>query len=237
MSTFQAGLTQYESDNNWTLPHGNFSRWDLGSHPLWLNFSNPTIKNVAKRHDDGFAWDPEWVVVPQNYKEDDWVYLVVTATGFPWGKPNRRFVPAAHPVSHLRLPAAPPPEGLTDDSQIHLHGHDFAILAQSDTPYWDPTVRLNLNNPPRRDVALLPANGYLILAFKSDNPGSWLLHCHIAWHASSGLALQILEREPDINVTGASMKAINQTCETWKEWYGNTSHWFNPMEFQDDSGI
>ena len=105
MSTFQAGLTQYESDNNWTLPHGNFSRWDLGSHPLWLNFSNPTIKNVAKKHDDGFTWDPEWVVVPQNYKEDDWVYLVVTATGFPWGKPNRKFVTAAHPViSRLRLP-------------------------------------------------------------------------------------------------------------------------------------
>lgn len=112
MSTFQAGLTQYESDNNWTLPHGNFSRWDLGSNPLWLNFSNPTIKNVAKKHADGFAWDPEWVIVPQNYKEDDWVYLVVTATGFPFGKPNRKFVPAAHPVCISRLPpsAALPPE-------------------------------------------------------------------------------------------------------------------------------
>ena len=98
-------------------------------------------------------------------------------------------------------------------------------------------MELNLNNPPRRDVALLPANGYLVLAFKSDNPGSWLLHCHIAWHASSGLALQILEREPDINISHASMAAINQTCETWKGWYNDTSHWFNHTEFQDDSGI
>ena len=96
MSTFQAGLTEYEKDNNWTLPHGNFSRWDLGRAPLWLNFSNPTIKNLHRK--PGSTWDPELVVVPQNYGEDDWVYLIVTATGFPWGAPKRKFVPAAHPV-------------------------------------------------------------------------------------------------------------------------------------------
>ncbi len=99
-------------------------------------------------------------------------------------------------------------------------------------------MKLNLNNPPRRDVALLPANGYLVLAFKSDNPGAWLLHCHIAWHASSGLALQILEREPEIDVSNASMKAINETCIEWKKWHNDTSNWFNAsQEFQDDSGI
>ena len=53
-------------------------------------------------HKEKFTWDPELVVVPQNYKEDDWVYLIVTATGFPWGKPNRKFVPAAHPVSQTQ---------------------------------------------------------------------------------------------------------------------------------------
>lgn len=31
----------------------------------------------------------------------------------------------------------------------------------------------------RRDVASLPGGGYLVLAFKTDNPGSWLMHCHI----------------------------------------------------------
>ena len=99
-------------------------------------------------------------------------------------------------------------------------------------------MKLNLNNPPRRDVALLPANGYLVLAFKSDNPGAWLLHCHIAWHASSGLALQILEREREIHVSNASRDAIDETCMQWKEWHGNKTNWYDAsQEFQDDSGI
>jgi Multicopper oxidase len=121
--------------------------------------------------------------------------------------------------------------------QIHLHGHDFAILQQSNKPYWDPLVVLNKKNPPRRDVALLPANGYLILAFKADNPGTWLMHCHIAWHASSGLALQILEREGDIEISDDSMEKINRTCYNWDRWYGDINNHWDPTEFQDDSGI
>ncbi|OCK94740.1 uncharacterized protein K441DRAFT_109530 [Cenococcum geophilum 1.58] len=56
--------------------------------------------------------------------------------------------------------------------QIHLDSHDFASLAQSNETYnaLNPLV-LNSNNPPRRDVALLPAGGYLVIAFKADNPG------------------------------------------------------------------
>src|SRR6266576_2536225 len=54
--------------------------------------------------------------------------------------------------------------------QIHLHSHDFALLAQSNETYnaLNPLV-LNSNNPPRRDVALLPAGGYLVTAFKAGN--------------------------------------------------------------------
>lgn len=32
-----------------------------------------------------------------------------------------------------------------------------------------------MNNPIRRDTATLPAGGYLVLAFESDNPGAWLV--------------------------------------------------------------
>lgn len=62
---------------------------------------------------------------------------------------------------------------------IHLHGHDFYILAQDVGTYDSDTVTLNLTNPPRRDVAMLPGSGYLVIAFQTDNPGAWLLHCHI----------------------------------------------------------
>ena len=99
---------------------------------------------------------------------------------------------------------------------------------------------MKFDNPPRRDVALLPAGGYLIIAFKADNPGSWLLHCHIAWHASSGLALQILERENDINATLNEdwKKETKRVCHEWNKWYNNKTNWFDPNHFfQDDSGI
>jgi FtsP/CotA-like multicopper oxidase with cupredoxin domain len=60
---------------------------------------------------------------------------------------------------------------------IHLHGHDFYILAQGSGDFSDDMV--NLSNPPRRDTAMLPGQGYLAIAFKTDNPGAWLMHCHI----------------------------------------------------------
>ncbi|CAD0085750.1 unnamed protein product, partial [Aureobasidium vineae] len=57
---------------------------------------------------------------------------------------------------------------MTVSHPIHLHGHDFMILAQGSGDY--SSSDLNLSNPPRRDVAILPDSGYLVLAFKTDNP-------------------------------------------------------------------
>ena len=65
---------------------------------------------------------------------------------------------------------------------------DVVLLAQSNETF-DPEksyATFNFNNPPRRDVILLPAHGFIAIALKPDNPGAWLVHCHIAWHASAG---------------------------------------------------
>jgi len=43
----------------------------------------------------------------------------------------------------------------------------------------------------------------------------WLLHCHIAWHASSGLALQILEDKDGIVKSIGALKATENTCKQW----------------------
>ncbi|KAM3084156.1 hypothetical protein ACMFMG_001744 [Clarireedia jacksonii] len=66
-------------------------------------------------------------------------------------------------IIHANLPVPHP---------IHLHGHDFFVIAQSTDIYDPATVQYNLHNPPRRDVALLPAGGHLVIAFKTDNPGA-----------------------------------------------------------------
>jgi hypothetical protein len=60
------------------------------------------------------------------------------------------------------------------------------------------TDQLNFDNPPRRDTATLPASGWLVLAFPANNPGAWLMHCHIAWHISEGLGVQFLEAKNQI---------------------------------------
>lgn len=112
---------------------------------------------------------------------------------------------------------------------IHLHGHDFYILAQ-DTGTYSSSTTLTTTNPPRRDVAMLPASGYLVIAFQTDNPGAWLMHCHIGWHTSEGFALQLVERVDEIAAL-TDYTTLNSTCAAW-ETYAETSG----VE-RDDSGV
>lgn len=95
------------------------------------------------------------MIINHTHPCDNWVYLLVSGTGIP--RKDRNYNPASHP--------------------IHLHGHDFAILQQSTTKYQIGGLRLNLDNPPRRDGAFMPGQGFLVLAFKADNPRAWLMHC------------------------------------------------------------
>lgn len=71
---------------------------------------------------------------------------------------------------------------------IHWHGSDVVVLGRNTTTFDPLTSPLSfvLDNPPRRDVVIVPAGGWVAVAFRPDNPGAWLVHCHIAWHASSG---------------------------------------------------
>ena len=97
---------------------------------------------------------------------------------------------------------------------IHLHGHDFYIIAAQSGATYDSSVPLNLVNPPRRDVAMLPSAGFLVIAFEADNPGAWLVHCHIGWHTSEGFALQFIERYDEIAAL-YNKTALTDACEAW----------------------
>ena len=44
-------------------------------------------------------------------------------------------------------------------------------------------------------TVMLPAGGYAVINFKSDNPGQWFLHCHIEVHQLEGMALIINEAQ------------------------------------------
>ncbi|KAF2218981.1 Cupredoxin [Elsinoe ampelina] len=110
---------------------------------------------------------------------------------------------------------------------MHMHGHNVFVLAEG-YGKWDGHV-VNAGNPQRRDTQLVePA--YIVLQIRADNPGVWPLHCHIAWHVSGGLYVNIMERPKDISEREIPM-VMAQTCRDWWKW---TNH--NVVD-QIDSGL
>lgn len=124
---------------------------------------------------------------------------------------------------------------------MHLHGHNFWVVAEG-VGEWNGTV--NSINPQRRDTQILQAAetgtgpGYLVLEFNADNPGVWPFHCHIAWHVSSGLYMNIMERPgditeveiPSVSIVSAEMllpdiltvmQIMQQTCTDWAKYSAN----------------
>lgn len=96
---------------------------------------------------------------------------------------------------------------------IHLHGHDFYVLGTGSGTYDNTTTTFNTTNPPRRDVAMLPANGWLALAWYTDNPGAWIMHCKseselpIFTRDGPGLALTVTHFRPHCLARGRGFRA------------------------------
>jgi FtsP/CotA-like multicopper oxidase with cupredoxin domain len=61
---------------------------------------------------------------------------------------------------------------------MHLHGHSFLVARRNGVPasrrHWADTVLI----PPKETVDI---------AFVADNPGDWMLHCHVTDHQVTGL--------------------------------------------------
>lgn len=61
---------------------------------------------------------------------------------------------------------------------MHVHGHHFKIVARGDGKpfpnYWWDTILME----PRDDITV---------AFAGDNPGRWMIHCHMLDHQAAGM--------------------------------------------------
>ena len=61
---------------------------------------------------------------------------------------------------------------------IHMHGHTFQVIAvngkKKSTPEW-------------RDTVLVFPDEQVDIAFVADNPGDWLIHCHVLGHVTAGM--------------------------------------------------
>jgi len=61
-------------------------------------------------------------------------------------------------------------------------------------PSWaEPMVFYIDNKTVRKDTVMVPAGGYVVINFISDNPGWWFLHCHIEVHQLEGMAIIVHE--------------------------------------------
>ncbi|KAJ2242042.1 ferroxidase fet3, partial [Coemansia sp. RSA 455] len=78
---------------------------------------------------------------------------------------------------------------------LHLHGHTFQITEYGPADLLVPNSRTvapvvkNTGVPARRDTMVIPPFQYIKVRFRADNPGVWLLHCHMDIHFVLGMAM------------------------------------------------
>ncbi|KAF4581095.1 multicopper oxidase [Ophiocordyceps camponoti-floridani] len=176
------------------------------------NITVPLTASLMKVGDE-FKWFVNSTTFVSDWSDPTLLQLVDKVPSF---KPSTNVIENLSPIPH----------------PIHLHGHDFAVIAQATGNFSDEEAitALSRANPPRRDTATLPALGHIVMAIRTTNPGAWLMHCHIGWHTSEGFGLQILERAQDIPAV-LDTERLRRECRDWKA-YQNKFY----VE-QRDSGI
>lgn len=91
---------------------------------------------------------------------------------------------------------------------MHLHGYDQYLIAEgifktTKIEQELPELLKKLDNNPDipdkpilKDTFLVPSGGYVVYRIIADNPGFWILHCHLAYHAETGMAAVIQIGQP-----------------------------------------
>ncbi|KAF8652588.1 hypothetical protein AX16_004309 [Volvariella volvacea WC 439] len=157
------------------------------------------------------------------FTDFDWDMLHFTVNGSPYIPPNapvllqilsgtynaQDLMPAgsiielpSNKVIEISMPGGSP----GSPHPFHLHGHTFDVIRSTDTQEY------NFVDPVRRDVV---NTGFetdnVTIRFTTDNPGPWILHCHIDWHLEVGLAVVFAEDIPRIS-TPAPPPSWDELC-------------------------
>jgi FtsP/CotA-like multicopper oxidase with cupredoxin domain len=66
---------------------------------------------------------------------------------------------------------------------MHMHGHYFSVISKNGRPLSGSPVHL--------DSVLVGPHETWVVAFVADNPGLWMLHCHVLIHAAYGLSAML----------------------------------------------
>ncbi len=74
-----------------------------------------------------------------------------------------------------------------------------------------PTFTIT-NKTVLKDTVIVPAGGFVVIQFRSDNPGFWLLHCHIIQDIFNGMSVEVESRHnPALPGPTCGGYKINQT--------------------------
>ncbi|KAK0615729.1 L559a mutant of Melanocarpus Albomyces laccase [Bombardia bombarda] len=171
--------------------------WTVNGSAMNVVWENPTLQLISQGYEYQEGTSENIITIPEN---SEWSFWLI-----------QNMAPIPHPM--------------------HLHGHDFVILGRSEAPVQPLSqsakpilfdmatdgASLRYDNPPRRDATVLPSFGWLVVAFRNDNPGAWLFHCHIAWHASQGLSVQFLEKADRISKV-MELAALEPNCQAWRKY-------------------
>lgn len=147
--------------NTTTTNNQNLVVWGINLTAIDVDWEKPILSYV-QQGDTNYPATENLIELPT---EGIWAYWIIQQQNVLVG-------------TQRPAPAIPHP--------IHLHGHDFYVLGQGTGTFSNSSIpSLTFTNPTRRDVAFLPAAGWLVIAFPTDNPGAWLMHCHIVSNSLS----------------------------------------------------
>ncbi|KAE9076520.1 hypothetical protein PF010_g23866 [Phytophthora fragariae] len=119
---------------------------------------------------------------------------------------------------------------MNEQHPFHMHTHSPWVVGSGTASLSDiqaGNLNLKLSGAMKRDVYTIPPcdtddsgactnHGYVVLRFTADNPGVWIIHCHIDWHLDAGLAMVLVEGEDELQAAGvdAFATSILSVCGT-----------------------
>ncbi|XP_064399456.1 uncharacterized protein LOC135345937 isoform X2 [Halichondria panicea] len=143
------------------------------------------------------------------------IIFVLSAVGYE-NNNNREF---SHPV-HLHghsFNVLSVEHGKYNESTGMLLESNCDVVCNNElcrNPRWNSTKEppdfsnTNINMKIQKDTVIVPAGGYVVIAFQADNPGYWFMHCHIESHQLEGMGVIIREYDESAHV--AAPDGINK---------------------------
>ena len=96
-----------------------------------------------------------------------------------------------HGYSFYVVSVFPPPAPFSSEKAPFTPGGSamFNYNPFTTEPSDSPAGSYNLVDPILKDTIFVPQRGYVVIRFRADNEGIWMMHCHVGWHLSSGMAM------------------------------------------------